>query len=56
MSVKIQPDALQAKFKQAGWVTDIIYLIYHQQRVYLSTILDLQSRDLIGVVIFIEMI
>jgi transposase InsO family protein len=51
MAVIIQPDALQCQFNQAGWVTDITYLIYHQQRAYLSTILDLQSRDIIAFVI-----
>jgi transposase InsO family protein len=51
MAANIQPDALQRQFNQAGWVTDITYLIYHQQRAYLSRILDLQSKDIIAFVI-----
>ena len=38
MAANIQPDALRRQFNQAGWVTDITYLIWQQKRAYLSTI------------------
>ena len=36
---------LEGNFKQPGWVTDITYLIWNNKRAYLSTILDLETRD-----------
>lgn len=40
-------DLLKRNFKQKGWVTDITYLqlIRKGKRAYLSTILDLETRD-----------
>lgn len=43
-----RPDLLKRNFHQRGWVTDITYLIFNQKRAYLSTILDLESRDIIA--------
>jgi len=45
-----QRDQLKRNFKQRGWVTDITYLyIKHRgKRAYLSTILDLESRNWIA--------
>ncbi len=42
-----QTDQLQRNFNQRGWVTDITYLTLERngKRAYLSTILDLESRD-----------
>lgn len=44
----IRPDHLQRNFHQSAWVTDITYLIFGNKRAYLSTILDLESRDVVG--------
>ncbi len=44
----IRPDLLERNFQQRGWVTDITYLIFNQKRAYLSTILDLETRDIIA--------
>lgn len=41
-------DLLQRHFKQKGWVTDITYLIWGNKRAYLSTILDLETRDIVS--------
>lgn len=40
-------DLLQRNFNQKGWVTDITYLTLEKngKRAYLSTILDLETRD-----------
>ena len=40
-------DQLKRNFKQRGWVTDITYLILKRngRRAYLSTILDLETRN-----------
>ena len=42
-----QADHLQRNFDQRGWVTDITYLMINVngKRAYLSTILDLETRD-----------
>ena len=42
-----QPDQLKRQFNQRGWVTDITYLTIKRngKRAYLSTILDLETRD-----------
>lgn len=42
-----QADHLQRNFHQRGWVTDITYLMIsvNGKRAYLSTILDLETRD-----------
>ena len=41
-------DLLRRNFHQRGWVTDITYLIFGNKRSYLSTILDLETRDWIS--------
>lgn len=43
----VQTDHLQRNFNQRGWVTDITYLMINVngKRAYLSTILDLETRD-----------
>jgi len=43
-------DQLKRNFKQRGWVTDITYLqlIRNGKKAYLSTILDLETRDWIA--------
>jgi len=45
-----QSDHLQRNFQQKAWVTDITYLTLQRngKRAYLSTILDLESRDWIS--------
>lgn len=42
-----QSDKLKRQFNQRGWVTDITYLTIKRngKRAYLSTILDLETRD-----------
>jgi len=47
---QIQDDHLKRDFTQRGWVTDITYLTLkrHGRRAYLSTILDLETRDWIA--------
>lgn len=42
-----QTDQLKRDFKQRGWVTDITYLTLkrNSKRAYLSTIMDLETRD-----------
>jgi transposase InsO family protein len=42
-----QSDQLKRNFRQRGWVTDITYLMLkrNEKRAYLSTILDLESRN-----------
>ena len=44
----IRPNLLERNFNQRAWVTDITYLIFNQKRAYLSTIIDLESRDIIA--------
>lgn len=44
----ISPDLIQRKFNQRGWVTDITYLIFGNKRAYLSTILDLETRNIVS--------
>ena len=43
----IREDLLKRNFKQKGWVTDITYLqlVRNGKRAYLSTIIDLETRD-----------
>lgn len=45
-----QPDQLKRNFQQKAWVTDITYLTLKRNgpRAYLSTILDLETRDWIA--------
>lgn len=45
-----QSDQLKRNFKQKGWVTDITYLTFktNGKRAYLSTILDLETRNWIS--------
>ena len=43
-----QPNIINRDFNQRGWVTDITYLIFGNKRRYLSTILDLETRDVIS--------
>ena len=44
----VRLDHLQRNFHPSAWVTDITYLIFGNQRAYLSTILDLESRDVVA--------
>jgi transposase InsO family protein len=44
----VQPDLLKRNFNQEGWVTDITYLVWGNKRAYLSTILDLKTRDVVS--------
>ena len=44
----VRPDHLQRNFHQSAWVTDITYLIFGNKRAYLSTILDLETRDVVA--------
>lgn len=44
----IQVDLLKRNFNQPGWVTDITYLMWGHRRAYLSTILDLETRDVVA--------
>ncbi len=50
MEENIREDLLKRKFHQRGWVTDITYLqlIRNVRKAYLSTILDLESRDIVA--------
>jgi transposase InsO family protein len=43
----VKPNHLQRHFHQRGWVTDITYLMMtpHGERAYLSSIIDLETRD-----------
>ncbi len=45
-----QTNKLKREFHQKGWVTDIIYLMLKRngKRTYLSTILDLETRNWIA--------
>lgn len=43
-----KPDLLQRAFNQRGWVTDITYLDYAGSRSFLSTIIDLENRQIIA--------
>jgi putative transposase len=45
---RVRPDLLQRNFNQRGCVTDVTYLDYAGKRSFLSTILDLQSKKIIG--------
>jgi len=47
-SENIRPDYLQRNFHQPAWVTDVTYLIFGNKRAYLSTILDLETRDVVA--------
>jgi transposase InsO family protein len=44
---QVREDLLKRNFKQRGWVTDITYLqlIRNGEKAYLSTIIDLETRD-----------
>jgi len=44
---QVREDLLQRNFKQRGWVTDITYLHLERngKKAYLSTIIDLETRD-----------
>jgi len=46
----VREDLLKRNFKQRGWVTDITYLHLERngKRAYLSTIIDLETRDWIA--------
>lgn len=46
-----RPNLIDGDFEQRGWVTDITYLIFGNKRRYLSTILDLETRDVVSYVI-----
>lgn len=43
-----QPNLINRKFQQRGWVTDVTYLIFGNKRRYLSSILDLETRDVVS--------
>ncbi len=51
----VKENILEGDFKSSKknekWVTDITYIIYENQAVYLSTILDLYTRDIVSYVI-----
>lgn len=48
----IKPNLLNRNFKATNinqkWSTDITYIIYNKKRAYLSSIMDLYSRDIIA--------
>lgn len=44
----IRPDLLKRNFHQPGWVTDVTYLTFGNKRAYQSTILDLETRDVVA--------
>ncbi len=44
----ISPDLIRRNFNQRGWVTDVTYLIFGNKRAYLSTIIDLETRDIVS--------
>lgn len=48
----VKPNLLKRDFKATElnqkWVTDITYLIHNKRRAYLSSIMDLNSRDIIS--------
>lgn len=44
----VRDNILNRNFNQEGWVTDITYLIINGKRAYLSTILDLKTRNVIA--------
>lgn len=44
----VRDDHLQRHFNQRGWVTDVTYLIFGNKRAFLSTILDLETRDIVA--------
>lgn len=44
----IRKNILERNFNQEGWVTDVTYLILNGKTAYLSTILDLKTRDVIA--------
>ncbi len=48
MKSVVRPNLLERNFNQKAWVTDITYLTFNQKRAYLSTIIDLESRDIIA--------
>lgn len=43
-----QPNLINRDFNQRGWVTDVTYLLFGNKRRYLSTILDLETRNVIS--------
>ena len=48
----VKPNLLKrnfkAEYKNKKWVTDITYLIYNRKRAYLSSIMDLNTRNIIS--------
>lgn len=44
----ISADLIQRDFNQRGWATDVTYLMFGNKRAYLSTILDLQTRNIVS--------
>jgi len=50
MTENIKEDLIKRNFNQRGWVTDITYLFLsrNSKKAYLSTILDLQTRNIVA--------
>lgn len=50
MEENAREDLLKRNFKQRGWVTDItfLHLVINGRKAYLSTIIDLETRDWIS--------
>lgn len=44
----IKGNLLKRNFNQRGWVTDITYLMINGKRAYLSTIIDLETRNVVA--------
>ena len=44
----IRGNLLNRNFNQKGWVTDITYLTINGKRAYLSTIIDLETRNVVA--------
>jgi putative transposase len=44
----MKPNVLNRKFNQKGWVTDVTYLDYAGKRSFLSTIIVLETRNIVS--------
>jgi putative transposase len=44
----MKPNLLNRAFHQKGWVTDVTYLDYAGKRSFLSTIIDLKTRNIVA--------
>ena len=45
---EVSPNYLDRNFNQRGWVTDVTYLSWGNNRAYLSTIIDLETRNIVS--------